>query len=258
MPEHQTFAIEIAKTAGNIIRENFSLGMKKEWKADQSPVTATDLAINRLIIEEIMNRFPGHGIIGEEESLHSNQEYLWICDPVDGTIPFSHGRPTFVFSLALTHHGKSILGVIYDPILDRLVYAEKGKGAQMNGKPIHVSEQAVLDHTCCMDLDFFDERIHQMLVKLVEKDCMVSSLHTSTYTSMLVALGEHVAQIYPHDKCWDGAAVKIVVEEAGGTVTDLNGEDQRYDRPINGYIASNGHLHQELLALWRDTQMSER
>src|SRR3989344_1795821 len=136
------FAKGIAREAGALMRQNFTLGMKKEWKDDDTPLTKTDLAINQLVLEAVQKKYPEHSYIGEEGNNIKESEYTWVCDPVDGTIPFSHGYPTFAFSLALTKNGESILGVIYDPIMDRLVHAEKGRGAFLNGKRIAVRKES--------------------------------------------------------------------------------------------------------------------
>ena len=114
--------------------------MDKTIKKDGSPVTKTDLAINKLVIDRVKKYFPSHGVLGEEQSNYVEKaDYVWVCDPVDGTIPFSRGMPTCMFSLGLTFKGKPILGVGYDPFIDRLIFAELGKGAFLNGKKIHVS-----------------------------------------------------------------------------------------------------------------------
>lgn len=236
------------------MRANFSLGMKKDWKSDNTPLTITDTSINKLVIKEIKKNFPEHSLLGEEESMMHNSEYVWVCDPVDGTIPFSHGCPTFMFSLALTRNGKSILGVLYDPMMDRMFYAEKGKGAFLNGKRTRVSKAEKLKNKMInldADLSFgkiFDPGFRDALMK---RDVFAATIYSSTYASSLVACGEFVAEIYTYDKPWDGAAVKVIVEEAGGRVTDIFGKEQRWDRGINGFIASNGAVHEKLLQLMR-------
>src|SRR3990167_6073867 len=136
---YKDFAINLAYKAGERMRKDFTLGMKKEWKKDKTPVTVTDTVINRMVIDAIEKEYPSHSILGEEENKMKESEYVWVCDPIDGTVPFAHGFPIFAFSLALVKNGAPILGVIYDPMLDRLVYAEKGKGAFLNSKPIKVS-----------------------------------------------------------------------------------------------------------------------
>jgi myo-inositol-1(or 4)-monophosphatase len=247
--DHKSFAIGLAKEAGNIIKKNFTLGMKKEWKDDFSPITETDRAINQLVIESVKKEFPGYGVLAEEGSMPADSEYVWVCDPVDGTTPFSHGYPTFVFSLALTKNGESILGVIYDPICNRLVIAERGKGAFLNGQKMRVSAETELTKTSFVNLDgdYKLLGLREWLIK--DKDCYISTLYACVYGGFLVAAGEFSAQVYEYDKPWDAAAVKIVVEEAGGKVTDLLGQEQRYDQPINGFIAGNAAINGQLVAV---------
>jgi myo-inositol-1(or 4)-monophosphatase len=252
--DYKKFAIDLAKEAGVIIKKNFILGMKKEWKSDGSPLTETDLVINQLVIDTVKKEFPTHSVLAEEGSDFSEEsDYVWVCDPLDGTIPFSHGIPTCVFSLALTHHGESIVGVVYDPFMDRMFVAEKGKGAFMNEKKIYVSENRVLKSAivgitywkdASFDLSNFAEALK------IERAHLLS-IYSITYMGVLVASGELVATIYPGNKSYDTAAVKVIVEEAGGRVTDLFGDEQRYDRDSRGHLVSNSLLHEELLELIR-------
>jgi myo-inositol-1(or 4)-monophosphatase len=246
---HKNFAIGLAKKAGRIMLAHFGLGMSKKWKKDNTPLTATDIAINKLVITEIKKAFLKHSLLGEEESNLQKSEFIWVCDPIDGTIPFSHGYPAFMFSLALTRSGKSILGVMYDPILNRMFFAEKGKGAFLNGKRIKVSRVKNLKNTM-INLDT-DVRLIKLRNKLIEKGVYTTTFYGATYGSALVACGEFVAGIYEYDKPWDGAAVKVIVEEAGGKVTDTSGKQQRWDREINGFVATNGLVHEELLKIIR-------
>ena len=131
----EKFAIGLARRAGDLMRANFSLGTKKSWKEDHSPLTVTDTAINEMVIEAVRDAYPGHAVIGEEESYGDGRlaDWTWVCDPIDGTIPFSHGYSTFAFSLGLAHRGESVLGVVYDAMFDRLVVARKGQGATSRG-----------------------------------------------------------------------------------------------------------------------------
>ena len=241
---YKDFAIDLAKKAGEIMQANFCLGMEKEWKADETPVTITDKKVNQLVIDAVAKNFPGHGVIGEEQSLHKTSEFQWVCDPVDGTLPFSHGVPTFVFMLALVQDGTSILGVIYDPLQKRLCFAQKGGGATMNDKPIHVSKKSSLSERCIISVDTDPAR-----KELIEKGVWTPRLYSIGYECMLVACGEYDGAIFPYHNPWDGAAIKILVEEAGGKVTDLAGRQQRYDQKINGFIASNRLLHKTLVDL---------
>jgi len=253
--DYKTFSLELAKEAGKIIAANFSLGMKKEWKADNTPLTQTDLKINQLVIDSVKKEFPGHSIIAEEGSDFSEKsEYIWVCDPVDGTIPFSHGIPTCVFSLALVRKGESILGVVYDPFLQRMFFAEKSKGATMNGAKISVSRATSLQNALVGFVWWKSEKMNLSKTDeiLSDRGAILIDVKSIVYMDMLVANGELAATLFPGTKPHDTAATKIVVEEAGGKVTDLFGNEQRYDRDIKGHIASNGILHEELVRIVKE------
>lgn len=246
MKNHLDIAVQIAKQAGDIMRRNFTIGMKKEWKADSTPLTVTDTTVNALVIAEIAKHFPDEGIVGEEQSAEKSGDYVWVVDPVDGTAPFSHGIPTFVFALALTHKGNPILGVIYDPIMDRLLHAEKGKGTWLQGKQVRVSPMTSFRQSM-INLD--TDTIPLLREPLTDQAAWCYTFNSAVYGGMMVALGEFVAEVYAYDKPWDGAAMKIIVEEAGGKVTDLEGNEQRYDRAIKGCVATNGIIHDRLITL---------
>ncbi len=252
MKHYKQFAINVAKEAGGIMRANFMLGMKREWKADNSLVTETDLAINQLVIDSVRNAFSDHSVLAEEgSSIIEGSKYTWVCDPVDGTIPFSHGIPTFVFSLALVEDGVPVVGVVYDPLLDRLYSAVKEQGAQLNENPIKVSRATDFQKAIVVlevpsltpDIQF----VCKMWEEIVFRKGKILRLGSAVYSGALVACGEFLGVIFNAPTAHDAAALKILVEEAGGKVTDIVGNDQRYDRPINGAIISNGHVHDQLV-----------
>src|SRR3989338_603407 len=210
---YKSFAIDLAYKAGALIKTNFYLGSKRTWKKDNTPVTETDFAVNKLVLDAVRKTYPDFGVLAEEESaMKDNAEYTWVCDPVDGTAPFSHGIPTFVFSLALTKNGESIMGVIYDPMCDRLLHAEKGRGAFLNGKRISVSKDTQIDTTKFIEAGGYS-KLPDLQRALAAEGCRVMTFYSHVYAGMLVATGELVAAIYKGDKPWDAAAVKIIVEE---------------------------------------------
>jgi len=226
------------------MRANFGLAMKKKWKKDSTPVTITDIKINKLVITGVRKYFTEHGVLGEEESYNAiGKEYLWVCDPVDGTVPFSHGIPTFVFSLALVRNGQPILGVICDCIMNRMYVAEKGKGSFMNGKRIRVNKSGLKNSVA-----FWDVKTVGRLWKKYPK-VFWFNLYSICYEGIMVANGYAIAAFYDYHNAHDIAALKVIVEEAGGKVTDMNGKDQRYDRAINGALITNGRVHGELLRM---------
>lgn len=247
---YQNFMTNLALSAGKIIRSNFTIGMKKTWKKDVSPLTQSDTEINRLVIETVKKTYPTHDILGEEESdMAHKSDYVWVCDPIDGTIPFAHGIPTCMFSLALTYQGKPIAGVLYDPLMNRMFLAEEGNRTTLNDEPIYVSKQRKLKAASVGIVWWKDAPFDTSgVMKLLENEYAITlNLCSINYMDALVACGEFVGTIFPGAAPHDSAAAKIVVEGAGGTFTDLFGNNERYDKPVKGHIASNGILHKDLL-----------
>lgn len=263
MTNYLEFAKTLAREAGEVMRTHF-LQSETDWKEDQTPLTIADTSINRMVIERVAQKFPGHSVLGEEESSKKDSPYAWVCDPVDGTLPYSHGLPIATFSLALCENGVSIVGVVYDPFMDRLFYASSGDGAYCNDRRLKVSsgglDRAVIDieglggpaptPVVSLTNSFRDD--------LIERGVKPVQLWSSILPSVLVASGQFTAVIMNGSTIQDGAAVKVIVEEAGGTVTDMYGNDQRYDELARGFIASNGAVHDELVALIRDKSNLEQ
>lgn len=135
------FAKKLALKSGKIIRKNF-LRSKITIKSDLSPITETDIAVSKLINKEVKKNFPDHVVLDEEiNKVIPKEKYVWVCDPVDSTIPFSHHTPTSMFSLALCENGEPVVAVIFDPYFKRLLYTKKGDKTYMNGKKISVDKK---------------------------------------------------------------------------------------------------------------------
>ena len=245
------FAISLAREAGEIMKQNFSLAMKKEWKHDHTPVTATDLEINKLVLERIKAKFPDHDVIGEEGSSQSSgSEYVWVCDPVDGTHNFAHGIPTATFLLALVYKDAGLVSVIYDPFMDRMFYAQKGEGAFLNGNPISVSDSRSITKTLvglgkwnsACNLFPVSQEMHKRNTR------MITGLSIG-YMGALVAVGEFSATLFGGGSIYDNLSVRILVEEAGGKVTNLFGEVEGFLDEVKGQLVSNGLVHDEILEI---------
>ena len=244
------FAINIAYKAGEIMRSNFSNNVEKSYKEDDTIVTKADKEINDYLIEEVKKNFPGHCVDGEEKQF-GQSDYVWVCDPIDGTAMFARGVPVAVFSLALVENGKPIIGVVYNPWQDNLYTAELGKGAYKNGKKINVSNTKIGDKKCLGHFDMWKNsefNIYPIIDNLC-KDSYIVSIGSVVRACMAVAEGEFEFVIFPgtkHKNC-DIAAAKIIVEEAGGKVTDFFGDEQRYDCDLKGAIVSNSLNHKVLI-----------
>ncbi|MDE1865492.1 MAG: hypothetical protein KGH94_02545 [Candidatus Micrarchaeota archaeon] len=252
------FAVDLAREAGKIIRRDFKLGMEKMLKSDNSIVTPTDIKVNEMVVREVRDRFPTHDVVAEEGSYKVNKArstYRWVCDPIDGTVVYSHGVPTSVFSLALTKNGRPLVGVVYDPFLDRMFVAPTPRGTDLNGEQVRVSRNDRLKGSI-IGLSYWNgaqvglSKLHERLVDSGAKVLMLGSI---TYMGAMVAAGEFTASVHPARAAYDSTALKIIVEEAGGRVTDLFGKDpRRWDERLKGSIMSNGLLHDKLVRLMRE------
>lgn len=246
-PDYLDNAIEIAKKAGEIMTSMQSVDIQTNWKADGTPLTQADTTINKMVIDEIAQRFPDHAVLGEEESSESDSSFVWVTDPIDGTIPYSHGLTISTFSLALVWDGNPVAGVVYDPFQDRLYAAEKDAGATANGQPIHVNNRKTIkDAVISMNGPEFFSDIHRGLIEGWAFPFIPQSF---AYGAKQIASGHFTGGIFGWNNPWDCVAVKIIVEEAGGKATDYVGNDQRYDQKLNGFIVSNGLVHDELLEI---------
>jgi len=211
------------------------------------------MEINDLIIKSINEKYPSHSIYGEEKSDRKEKsQYIWVCDPIDGTMAFSVGLPIFFFSIALVDqsNGLPILGLVNDPVMKNMYWAYKGSGAYRNNKKISVSDSTSLKNTY-LSTGASGRAIgfsNLPLIKILsEKKCAVMKYPSFIYGGIQVANGKYVGAVFFHKYGHDVAALKIITEEAGGKVTDLNGEERRYDQDGPGCIISNGILHEELL-----------
>lgn len=248
--EYLNFAKEMAYKAGEIMLKYFESDNGAMYKCDKTIVTLADKEINQYLIEKVKERFPEHSVDGEEEAF-GESKYVWVCDPIDGTAMYARHIPIATFSLALVIDGKPEVGVIYDPFLKHLYFAGKGKGAYKDEEKISVNDIAFDDKRAVSHYDMWPRpgyNIYDVIKKLGERTYFVN-IGSIVRACTCVASGEFVACIFPgtkHKNC-DIAAAKIIVEEAGGKVTDFFGNEQRYDQDINGAVISNGKVHEEIL-----------
>lgn len=260
MEEYLSFAKEIAQTAGEIMLKYFKGDNGANYKYDQTIVTKADTEINAYLIKKVKEKFPTHSVDGEEEQF-GNSKYVWVCDPVDGTAMYARHIPVAVFSLALVVDGVPIIGVVYDPFTDNMYSAAKGQGAYRNTKKIEVNNIALEDMKSVSNFDMWPEaeyNIYDSIKELGKKTYFVG-IGSVIRACMCVANGDFNLAIFPgtkHKNC-DIAAAKVIVEEAGGQVTDLFGNEQRYDKDINGAVISNKKVHDEVIAILKQFVIGE-
>ena len=215
-------------------------------------VTEADHAAERAIIEVIKAAFPLHSILGEESGASDNDsDYKWIIDPIDGTVNFAHGIPLCCVSIGLEEKGEIIMGVVYNALMNEMFVAEKGKGATLNGNTIKVSNQTQLAASCLVTgfpysyLDAPNGPL-QIFDRLIRRGIPVRRLGSAAIDLCWVAAGRFDG-FYEHKlEAWDSAAGFLMVQEAGGSVTDFTGKPYSVYQPR--ILATNGHIHTELLA----------
>lgn len=188
-----------------------------------------------MVIQEVDQTFPNHSVLGEEASNDKKSDLVWVCDPIDGTIPFTQGVPVSTFSLALVEQGVPIVGVVYDPYTKRLYTAAKGAGALLNNAPLQVSARELSNKQTTIDVEWWPQAEFNLGLfaynLAMETGAYVPVLGSTVNASCHVADGTYEACLFAGSKgkCDGIAVVKIIVEEAGGKVTDLFGNEQRYD-----------------------------
>lgn len=248
--EYLEFAKDIAKYAGKVMLKYFNEDNGASYKGDKTIVTLADKEINSYLINRVKEKYPSHAVDGEEEQF-GESKYKWVCDPVDGTAMYARHIPVAVFSLALVVDGKSVVGLVYDPFTNNLYTAIKGQGAYKNNKKIEVNNILLNDMKSVSNFDMWSNADYNLydVIKEIGKKTYFVSIGSVIRSCMCVANGEFNFAIFPgtkHKNC-DIAAAKVIVEEAGGRVTNLFGNDQRYDRSIEGAIVSNGKVHDEVI-----------
>ncbi|HEY6270930.1 MAG TPA: inositol monophosphatase family protein [Terriglobales bacterium] len=240
---------ELAREAGALLLSCFGK-VAIEYKGEVDLVTQADRRSEQLIVGRIRELWPDHDLIGEEGSRReTNSEFRWYVDPLDGTTNFAHGYPVFCVSLALEHKGERIAGVIYDPCRDEMFAAEKGSGARLNGRPIHVSNIARLAESL-VGTGFPSHKRHKnpnihFYHQITLRTHGVRRAGSAALDLCSVAAGRYDGFWEFNLNPWDTAAGVLLAEEAGGRVSNFSGGPFHIDS--REVLASNGLIHQEML-----------
>lgn len=249
--------INISKEAGEIIREGFGKNISIEYKSGENNlVTEIDKASEKHIINFIRKEFPFHSILAEEGGgVKKNSEYIWVVDPLDGTTNFAHGLPIFSVSIGVQKQNKTIAGVVYDVMRDVVYAAETGSGATGNSNRLAVNSNDKLNHSLLVTGFPYNkaenpEGAFERFIAFTKKARGIRRLGSAAIDFCYLAAGvfDGFWEVYLHP--WDICAGKLIVEEAGGIVTDFNGNDiDIYTRKI---LASNGKIHPAMLDVMRE------
>jgi len=244
-------AIRAALEAGKILEKYFETEILKEFKEDKSIVTKADQEAEEVIKKNILDVFPTHSILGEETGHTQNSlVYTWHVDPIDGTRNFANGLPVFALSIALEYENNIIIGVVYNPITKSLFYAEVGKGAYLNDKKINVSKddstRAILVSGKGRSAE--DRKLSRLLMHNLPgafSGLTVRDLGCCALDLAILARGGFEVSVELGLIGHDFAAGVLLVQEAGGTITKLDGSKWKF--PENEFIASNGVFHDALI-----------
>lgn len=261
---HAGPASEIARAAGALLRKHYEQGVATEYKGEVDLVTVADRESEKLLVDRLHAQWPDYGIVGEEGTRTQMEcEYRWYIDPLDGTTNFAHGFPSFCVSMGLEHRlpgtapdadGELVAAVIYDPLRDEMFLAEKGQGATLNGKPIHVSATATLAESL-IATGFPSRKRHG--------NPNVHFYHEFTLRSHGVRRAGSAALDLAYTACgrldgywefklnsWDTAAGVLLVREAGGRVTYVDGSP--FHLVSAEVLATNGKIHGAMMDLFQN------
>jgi len=235
--------------SGALILKHFGTNFAIHHKSGANNlVTEIDQASERMIRKIINEAFPEHGIVGEEfEIQQTKTQYRWIVDPIDGTTNYARGIPLCCVSIGLLKDEELLMGAVYNPMLDELIFAERGKGAFLNDQKIHVSDNSNYESACLVTgfpYQFPDKNITDTFTKLVKRGLPVRRLGSAAMDLCWVACGRFDGFWEYGLNAWDIAAGYLIVQEAGGTITDFNSNQfSVWDKET---LATNGKIHEEL------------
>lgn len=255
MSSYVETSMEIAREAGALVAEYFEQRIGYQMKGEFDLVTEADKASEKLIVERLIKHFPSHSIVAEEGGGHeSPSEYRWYVDPLDGTTNFAHGFPMFNVTLGLERAGEMIAGCVFDPVHNEMFSAERGSGAWLNGKPIHVSSVSRLDDSL-VATGFPSRKRHRdinvhFFYQLAMFTHGVRRPGAAALDLAYVASGRTEAFWEFKLNPWDMAAGILLVTEAGGKVSDMHGQPVSLKGPH--ILADNGGVHAEILALFAE------
>lgn len=247
--------IQIAKEAGGIIRNAHGTRFSVEVKSNnlKNLVTEIDKKSEKTIIDFIRKKYPSHNILAEEGGEHkSSSDYIWVIDPLDGTTNFAHGLPIFSVSIGIQYKDETIAGVVYDVMRDVLYSAEKGSGSYENERKINVNSNDKIEESLLVtgfpyNVADNPEKVFERFIEMLKVARAVRRLGSAAIDFCYVANGVFDGFWEVHLNPWDICAGKLIVEEAGGKVTDFNGNPiSIFNKTI---LSTNGKIHYKMIEL---------
>jgi myo-inositol-1(or 4)-monophosphatase len=258
-PIYLATAIEAVLGAGDVQMAHFGRDLRVDKKGAIDLVTEVDLAVERMFRDLIAERFPGHTVLAEELGAAGQRQgrFCWIFDPLDGTTNYAHGLPIFCSSLALEIDGALAVGAVYDPTRQELFTAERGRGAWLNGEPLHVSKaDELIDSLLVTGFPYTvqtnPEELTGLFAEFLTRARAVRRLGSAALDLCYVAAGRFEGFWEQKLQPWDVAAGALIVAEAGGTVTTADGGP--FHPRAGSVIASNGRIHETMVTTIADFQ----
>ena len=255
MASYLETAVDIAREAGALLATYFEKRVAFELKGDWDLVTEADRASEKLVVERLRSHFPSHSIVGEEGGGHQgSSEYVWYVDPLDGTTNFAHSYPVYNVTLGLEHKGEIIVGVVFDPSRQEMFSAERGSGSYLNNRRMRVSTAKRLED--CLVSTGFPARRRNLNVNIHFYHQMAMATHgvrrggAAAIDLAYVAAGRLDAFWEFGLSPWDMAAGTLLITEAGGRCSDMNGAP--HGMPGLHLLTDNGLVHQETLDLFAE------
>lgn len=245
-------AIRAARAAGREVMRHFRGGGEVRYKEPGQPVTAADLAADRVLRDVLLRERPGYGWLSEESAdspERLRRERVWVVDPIDGTQSFVDGKPEFAVSVGLAVGGRAVLGVVYNPAAEAMYHASEGGGAFLNGEPIRVAPRRPGARPVAV-VSGAESGMPEFAPFREEWDTRI----LGSTTCKMVAVADGTADVFlspGQKKEWDVCAADVIVREAGGRATDLAGAGFRYNRPdplVRGTLATGSVPHEQVLA----------
>ncbi len=256
-------ALELAREAGAAILEHYEGPLNVEQKADaddREPVTQADRIANELIVDRLAREFPDDGILAEESvdtDRRLSKSRVWMIDPLDGTTGFIDGNGDFAVQIGLTQNGESVLGVVYQPVSGVLYRAIKGEGTWIERRDMEPARTVVSTHSEVSLMRLAASRSHRSprMDKVVTAFDFLEEVRRGSVGIKIGLIVERQCDVYihlsPRTKQWDTCAPEVILTEAGGRITDLFGQQLRYNqrdlRNRNGVVASNNTIHDEII-----------
>lgn len=255
MSEFMDVALRAVKEAEKIIMSYYGSDLQIETKEDATPVTIADKEAEMKIREIILAAFPNHIVYGEEGAklAGTDAQYTWLVDPIDGTKRFIRQHGFFGTLLALYHNGEIVLGVSNMPTQGELMYAEKGNGAFLNGKQVHVSDVEKLSKAYMSygTMKYFTHSGQEQNLLALARNTQWARGMGDCWSYHLLAQGKIDIVAEGETKLWDVAPFKIIIEEAGGIMSQIDGSN--IDLSLRSSLATNGYLHSQTLAAFKQT-----